>query len=283
MPRTLFTGGRWLEGPCYVPALKSLVVSDVKANRMWRLGDDGSSGPFRDPSENANGNVLDAEGRLVTCEHRRRRVVRLEADGAITVLADRYEGRRLNAPNDVVLAPDGALWFTDPTYGITKAEEGIVAEPEQAARRVYRIDPSGRLDAMTETMEQPNGIAIAPDGRTLYVSETGAGRNPAVANGIVAFHIGADGGLEGRRDFARYTEGVPDGLALDLDGRIYAASADGVRVFAPGGRFLGVIATPKAAGNLAFGGPGGRRLFIAATDAVHVVDMKVPGIEWRAR
>ncbi|KQT53030.1 MULTISPECIES: SMP-30/gluconolactonase/LRE family protein [unclassified Aureimonas] len=279
--KTLFTGGRWLEGPCYLPDLESLVFSDVKTNRMWRLGDDGSTETFRDPSENANGNVLDGEGRLVTCEHRRRQVVRQEPDGSITVLADRYDGKRLNSPNDAVLAPDGAIWFTDPTYGITQPEEGIPAEPEQSARRVYRIDPSGRLDAKTDTLRQPNGIAISADGRTLYVSETGG--DATAPNGIVRFTIGDDGALADRQVFALYDKGVPDGLALDIEGRLYAGSIDGVRIFDEAGRPFGLIPTPKPAANLAFGGPDGRRLFVTATDSVHAIDLKVPGIEWRKR
>lgn len=276
---TLFTGGRWLEGPCYSPASGGFVFSDVRENRMWLLRDDGSTQPFRVPSENANGNSLDAKGRLVTCEHRTRQVVRLEADGSKTVLADRYDGKRLNSPNDATLAPDGAIWFTDPTYGITKADEGIVAEREQTANRVYRIDPSGRVDAMTDALAQPNGIAISPDGRTLYVSETGGGRNPAVTNGIVSFSIGEDQRLASPRVLVPYSDGVPDGLALDIDGRLYAASADGVRIFDADGRSLGVIRTPKTAANLAFGGPSGRRLIITATDTVHGIDLMVRGLE----
>ncbi|WP_235918930.1 SMP-30/gluconolactonase/LRE family protein [Aureimonas psammosilenae] len=281
--RTIFEGGKWCEGTCYVPALAGLVFSDVKSNRLWLVKDDGSREPYRDPSNNSNGNVLDAEGRLVTCEHRTRRVVRQEKDGTLTTLAETFEGKRLNSPNDAVLAPDGAIWFTDPTYGITQPAEGILAEPEQTARRVYRIDPSGRLEAKSDAFDQPNGIGFSPDGRVLYVSETGGGANPEGARGIHAFDVSAEGNLSGKRIFAAYDSGVPDGLAVDVEGRVYAASGDGVRIYGSDGRMLGRIATAKTVGNLAFGGPDGRRLFIAATDVIQVIDMKVAGVEWLGR
>lgn len=276
--RTVFTGGRWCEGPCFASDLGGLVFSDVRANRMMVVGEDGDVRTFRDPSNNANGNVLDGQGRLITCEHRGRRVVRRENDGRLTVLADRYDGKPLNSPNDAALGPDGAIWFTDPVFGITMPDEGVMAEPAQTARRVYRIDPSGKVQAMTEAAGQPNGIAFSPDGGILYVSDTSAAlRNSEGARTILAFPVAGSGPLPSPRVFATLDEGVADGLDVDEAGRLYAASFDGVRVFDPDGTLLGRIATATDAANLAFGGEDGRRLFICAGPTVHAIDLKVRG------
>ncbi|WP_375462379.1 SMP-30/gluconolactonase/LRE family protein [uncultured Methylobacterium sp.] len=272
--RTLVRDGRWCEGPCWAPALGGLVFSDTKANRIRVLAADGAVRTFRDPADNSNGNALDGQGRLVTCEHRTRRVVRREPDGALTVLADSYGGRPLNSPNDAVLGPDGAIWFTDPVFGITQPEEGILAEPAQAARRVYRIAAPGAVQAMTEAVDQPNGLAFAPDGRRLYVSDSGAALNPEGARAILAFPVAADGALGPPATFAEIEAGVPDGLKVDAAGRVYAACVDGVRIFLPDGTRLGRIATPTAAANLAFGGSDGRRLFITAAGNVHAFDLR---------
>jgi len=195
------------------------------------------------------------------------------------VLADAFAGRPLNAPNDLALAPDGALWFTDPVFGITMPDEGLMAKPAQEARRVYRIDPvSGRVEGMTDAVGQPNGIAFSPDGRRLYVSDTSAAlKNPEGARVILAFPVSGGWTLGQPKAFATLEAGVPDGLAVDADGRVYAACFDGVRVFDPDGIRLGRIATATAAANIAFGGPDGRRLFIAAGAHVHAIDLKVRG------
>ncbi|HEV7438744.1 MAG TPA: SMP-30/gluconolactonase/LRE family protein [Methylobacterium sp.] len=191
------------------------------------------------------------------------------------MLADSHDGKPLNAPNDVTLGPDGALWFTDPVFGIRQPDEGLVAEPAQGARRIYRIDPSGQLDAMTDAVGQPNGLAFAPDGRILYVSDASAALNPEAARSILAFPVGPDRRLGPRRVFAELEAGAPDGLGVDPNGHLYAACEDGVRIYAPDGTWLGRIATPTAAANIAFGGPDGRRLFIAAGEAILAVDLKV--------
>ena len=277
--RTLFDDGRWCEGPCWAPGLGGLVFSDTKANRIRVLADDRSVKTLFDPSENGNGNTLDGQGRLITCEHRTRRVVRREPDGTKIVLADTFAGKRLNSPNDAVVAADGAVWFTDPVFGITQPEEGILAEPEQGARRVYRITapgmPAAKVEAMTDALDQPNGLAFAPDGRTLYVSESGASLNPEAGRAVMAFSVGTDGRLGPPRTFAPIEAGVPDGLKVDGAGRVYAACGDGIRIFAPDGTPLGRIATPTPAANLAFGGSDGRRLFVAAGHAILAIDLRV--------
>ncbi|MDP4022032.1 SMP-30/gluconolactonase/LRE family protein [Methylobacterium sp. NEAU 140] len=275
--RTLYRGGRWCEGPCWLPHRAGLAFSDVKRNHILLLTRAGEVETLVAPSNNANGNTLDARGRLITCEHRGRRVVRRDPDGAVTVLADSFAGKPLNAPNDAVLGPDGAIWFTDPVYGIAEPEEGIQAEPEQRARRVYRIPEPGRVEAMTAAVDQPNGLAFAPDGKTLYVAESGAARNPEGGRAILAFPVEADR-LGAPRVFAALEAGVPDGLKVDLDGRVYAACIDGVRIFDPAGVLLGRVATPTTAANLAFGGPDDRTLFITAGSAVHAIELRAPAL-----
>jgi gluconolactonase len=271
---TLYREGRWCEGLCWAPALGGLVFSDVKANHIRVLTEAREAKSLRDPSNNANGNALDAAGRLVTCEHRGRRVVRREADGRLTVLAEAFEGRPLNAPNDAVLGPDGAIWFTDPVFGIRLPDEGVMAEPAQAARRVYRVSAPGRVEAMTDAAGQPNGLAFAPDGRTFYVTDAGGAMNPEGARTILALPF-ADGRLGPARTFARLEAGIADGLAVDAAGRLYAACADGVRVYASDGTPLGRIATPRTAANLTIGGPDGRRLYVSAGPAIHAIALRV--------
>ncbi len=274
--RTLYADGEWCEGPVWVPALGSLVFSDVRRNRMIRIPDGGTPDVFRAPSENANGNTLDAKGRLITCQHRTGRVVRQEADGSFTVLAERYRGGRLNSPNDVVVAGDGAVWFTDPTYGITQASEGELRASEQAGSFVYRLAPDGTLTAAATDFHQPNGLAFSPDGRILYVAESGQAPDGSRPRTIRAFDV-SGGSLTNGRVFARLESGVPDGLKTDMEGRVYAGTGDGVGIWGPGGAFLGRIPTEGPCANIAFGGPDGRRLYICAGPKVLAVEMRVRG------
>lgn len=274
---TLYEGGRWCEGPVWVPRLGGLVFSDVRSNRMLRLAPGEPATIFREPSANANGNALDAQGRLLSCEHRTGRVVRQEADGRLSVLAERFEGRRLNSPNDLAVARDGAIWFTDPTYGIDYPEEGIVRASEQRARHVFRLAPDGRLDAMADGFEQPNGLTFSPDGRTLYVSESAGATKPDGRREIRAFDVSADAKLSRERIFTMLGDAVPDGLKVDRDGRLYAGTSDGARIWHPDGSFIGRIATPGPCANIAFGGSDGRRLFLCAGSCVHAIRTKVAG------
>lgn len=274
--RTLYSDGEWCEGPVWVPALDSLVFSDVRRNRMIRIPDGGTPEVFRAPSENANGNTLDARGRLITCQHRTGRVVRQEADGSFTVLAERYRGGRLNSPNDAAVAGDGAVWFTDPTYGITQASEGEPRASEQAGSFVYRLAPDGTLAAAATDFHQPNGLAFSPDGRILYVAESGQAPDGSRPRTIRAFDV-SGGSLTNGRVFARLESGVPDGLKTDMEGRVYAGTGDGVGIWGPGGAFLGRIPTEGPCANIAFGGPDGRRLFICAGPKVLAIEMRVRG------
>lgn len=270
-------GGRWLEGPVWDRRVGRLVCSDVKSNRILSIGPSGRGIVLRDPSNNANGNGFDREGRLVSCEHRTRQVVRQERDGRITVLADRYANKRLNSPNDLAVAADGAIWFTDPVFGITVPDEGLPAEPEQRGRFVYRLDPGGRLDVVSDAFDQPNGIVFSPDERTLYISETGAALNPEGRREILAFDVIDGKRLERGRRFARLGHGIPDGLTVDVEGRVYAATADGAAVWSPTGEPLGIIPAPLTCGNLAFGGQDGRTLFLCATDRIFSIETRTKG------
>ena len=271
---TLYDEGEWCEGPVWAPSLGGLIFSDVRRNRMMLIREGGRADVFREPSNNANGNTLDTQGRLVTCEHRTSRIVRRETDGAITVLADRYDGGRLNAPNDVVVARDGAIWFTDPTYGIDQPEEGKPRPSEQKGRFVFRLTPNGSLAVATDRFVQPNGLAFSPDERILYICESGT--REGAAGEIRAFDV-ADGQLSNERVFATVSKGVPDGVKVDTDGRVYAGTGDGVRIWSADGRPGGHIPTEGPCANIAFGGPDGRQLFLCAGKRVLAVETKVRG------
>lgn len=269
-------GGRWCEGPAWDRRRDALVFSDVRANRMLRLDADQRIETLRDPSNNANGNAFDDEGRLVTCEHLGRRVVRQEHDGSLTVLADRYQGKRLNSPNDVIVARDGAVWFTDPIFGIVQPEEGRLAESEQAGRFVFRLAPGDELRVVSDTFEQPNGLALSPDERTLYVSDTSSPGNVEGKHEIRAFDV-RDGRLSNERVFATVPSGVPDGLKVDTAGRVYAATDRGATIRDASGELIGHIATPATCGNLAFGGSDGRRLYLCNGSSIHAIDVLTRG------
>jgi gluconolactonase len=264
---SLYDQARFSEGPVWWPARGMLVWSDIEGRRVLGWRPDGAVDVVLDATPFNNGNALDAEGRLLHCEHGRRCISRTDLDGATTVLASRFEGRRLNSPNDLVLGPDGAIWFTDPTYGIENPRQGCPAEPELDHRSVYRYDP--RTDVLTRRadLQQPNGIGFAPDGRTLYVSDSDPGRHE-----IMAFDVGTEGALSGRRVFRTVEPGVPDGLCVDARGWVWTSSESGVQVFAADGEPLGTIPTPHTCSNCAFA-PDGRRLFITGEESLWAIDL----------
>ena len=277
----LFTGCRWAEGPVWFNDLGCLLWSDIPNQRILRwngaaLSGDGVS-VFRSPSNFANGHTRDRQGRLVSCEHGTRRVTRTEMDGKITVLADSYQGRRLNSPNDVVVRSDGSVWFTDPTYGILSDYEGYRAEPEQPARGVYRIDPaSGGITCVIDDFAQPNGLAFSPDETKLYIADSAASHDPAAPRHIRVFDV-QDDGLQGGRVFALIDNGIPDGIRVDTAGNLWSSAADGVHCFAPDGSRLGKIRVPQGVANLTFGGPRRNRLFIAATTSLYAIYVAATG------
>jgi gluconolactonase len=270
----LFSGGRWTEGPVYVPHGKYLLFSDIPNDRILRWDEtDGSVSVFRSPAGYTNGHTLDRQGRLVSCEHGARRVTRTELDGSVTVLADRWEGRRFNSPNDVVVDSTGAVWFTDPPYGITSDYEGHRAEPEIDGCHVYRIDPSsGEVARVADDFQRPNGLAFSPDERTLYIADTAGGH-------LRSFAV-EDGRLSGGGVFADSPGGNFDGLRVDVEGRVWAAAAD-VYCFAPDGTHLATLPIPQpAVSNLVFGGPKRNRLFVTATDSVYSILLNTNGV-WK--
>jgi gluconolactonase len=267
------SGFEWTEGPVWFADHQFLLFSDIPSERLMRLGLDGHVSVYRAQSGYCNGNTRDRQGRLVTCHHGTRCVTRTESNGELTVLADSYQGKRLNSPNDVVVQSNGAIWFTDPTYGILSDYEGYEAEPEQRHHNVFRIDPeTGTPEAVISDFVQPNGLAFSPDEKTLYVAESGSSHDPAVPSVIRAFEIADNGDVLGSGPvFATIDAGLPDGMRVDAAGHLWSSAADGVHCFAADGTLLGKILVPEVVSNLAFGGRRGNRLYITATTSVYVI------------
>ncbi|AOJ73286.1 MULTISPECIES: SMP-30/gluconolactonase/LRE family protein [Burkholderia] len=277
----LFQGARWAEGPVWFGDGRYLLWSDIPNNRLLRWDEQsGAVGVFRQPSNNANGNTRDRAGRLVTCEHLTRRVTRTEYDGSITVLAERFEGRRLNSPNDVIVKSDGSIWFSDPDFGIQSFYEGEKQEPE-LPERVYRIDPHTReLEAVVDGVPGPNGLAFSPDESILYVVES-KGRPRTIR----AYDVASDGkSVRNERVLIDAGEGTPDGFRVDAHGNLWcgwgmgADELDGVRVFTPEGDAIGHIALPERCANVCFGGRHRNRLFMAASHGLYSLYVNAQGV-----
>jgi gluconolactonase len=277
----LWTGARWAEGPAWFAAGRYLVWSDIPNNRMLRYDEcSGHVSVFRQPSNNSNGNTVDRHGRLVSCEHLARRVTRTEHDGSITVLADRFEGKRFNSPNDVAVKSDGSIWFTDPSYGILADYEGGKAESEIGACHVYRIDgASGAITRVADDFVKPNGIAFAPDEAYLYIADTGVSHLKGGPKHIRRLTVNADGKTLGASTvFADCTAGLFDGFRFDSHGRLWTSAGDGVHCYDPDGTLLGKIRIPELVANVAFGGPVLNRLFICGTTSLYSVYLAVNGL-----
>jgi gluconolactonase len=280
----LWTGGLWLEGPAWNGQGRFLLWSDIPNNIQYRwLEDDGHVSVFRNPSGNSNGNTFDWEGRQISCQHGERQVVRYEHDGTVTVLADMYEGQPFNSPNDAVVHPNGSIFFTDPPYG-TQPVGGYEGNPGEIyhPNAVYRIDPDGTVERVTDEVEAPNGLCFSADYQKLYIVDTGAG-----SRDIKVFDVVDEATLENGEVFtAIEVDGKrvgPDAVRSDIDGNIWASGAwtgygfDGVHVFTPEGERIGHILLPETTSNFVFGGPKRNRLMITASQSIYAVYVNTHG------
>lgn len=268
----LHTGCRWTEGPAYFAAGRYLVFSDIPNDQILRWDEiTGAIGVFRQPAGYANGHTVDRLGRLVSCEQGNRRITRTEPDGSVTVLADRYDGKRFNSPNDVVEHSDGSVWFTDPSYGIDSDYEGHRAESEIGACHVYRIDGrTGEVGIVADDFIRPNGLAFSLDETRLYIVDTRREH-------IRVFDVAPDATLHGGRVFATCAAGSFDGLRLDDTGRVWAAAHDGLHCFDPDGSLLGKLHIPEIVANFTFGGPQRNHLYICASSSVYALRVTFNG------
>lgn len=274
--KKLAGGFDWVEGPVWFGDHDCLLFSDIPNNRIMRWSPSTGTSIFREPSNFSNGHTRDRRGRLISCEHGTRRVSRTEHDGSITVIADSFDGKRLNSPNDVIVASDGAIWFTDPHYGISTDYEGFRSTQELPCN-VYRVDPVSRdIQAVLTDFRCPNGLAFSPDEKRLYVADTGrifAG-DPCH---IRVFTVGPGWELSGGDVFHVIEPGCADGFRVDENGNLWCSAGDGVHCIAPDGRRLGKILVPETVSNLCFGGRNGHRLFITATTSVYSVSLAIRG------
>ncbi|HET7610241.1 MAG TPA: SMP-30/gluconolactonase/LRE family protein [Rhodanobacteraceae bacterium] len=268
----LADGFRWLEGPVWFADMQCLLFSDIPNDRVMRWTASGGVSVFREPSGFANGHTRDREGRLVGCLHGGRAVVRTELDGTVTTLADRYRGRRLNSPNDVVVKSDGSIWFSDPPYGIQTDYEGGRRESELPAN-LYRLDPaSGSLDVVCGHIAGPNGLCFSPDETRLYVTDTGIQFDPDSPRRILVFDVTGDGKtLADGREFHVAAPGHADGIRCDEDANVWAAVGDGVHCIASDGTLLGRISVPSTVSNFCFGDRHCSRLFLCASQALYAI------------
>ena len=278
----LYTGLSWLEGPAYFPALRTLVFSDIPANQLLHYDEcNGQTSVFRSPSNHCNGNTVDRQGRLVSCEQQTRRVTRTEHDGTITILADRaHNNKRFNSPNDVVVKSDGSIWFTDPTYGIDSDYEGERGEREVEGNFVYCLK-DGKLHVVARDFVQPNGLAFSPNERRLYIADTGRTHRPKDGPAhIRVFDVNEDGvSLTGGQVFAECFTGFYDGFRFDSMGNLWTSAGDGVSCYDGNtGALLGRIRVPEIVANVCFGGGVKRNvLYICATTSLYSVRLAVNG------
>lgn len=262
------TGMKFTEGPVWVPQDGGyLVFSDIPANELKQWTTTSGLATFRAPSQHANGNTVDREGRLITCEHSGRRLSVLEAGGTLRTLVDRHDGKKFNSPNDAVVKSDRTVWFTDPTYGLPQGEP-----KEQEGNFVFRFDPQSKATTIVaRDFDMPNGLCFSPDEKKLYVADSGKPRH------IRVFGVQPDGTLTGGTVLCQIDQGVPDGIRCDEAGRVYSSAGDGVQIFGPDGKLIGRILVPESPANLCFGGMDGRTLFITARTSLYSIPLKVKG------
>jgi len=282
----LWTGARWSEGPVWFGDTRCLIWSDIPNNRMMRWTEETNQVTvFRQPANNSNGNTRDKQGRLITCEHLTRRVTRTEYDGRVTVLMDSFEGKPLNAPNDVVVHPDGHIWFTDPGYGILLHYEGERADFELPTN-VYRLNPdTGAATVVTDELEKPNGLCFSPDYSKLYLVDTGATHTPDHPRHIRVYDVDDNTRLKNGRLFCDMSPGLADGIRCDVDGNLWSSAGwvgegyDGVHIFDPNGDLIGKIHLPEVCANLCFGGVKRNRVFMAGSQSLYAVYVETQGAQ----
>ncbi|GAA3281569.1 SMP-30/gluconolactonase/LRE family protein [Nesterenkonia halobia] len=285
-PVKIADGATWSEGPCWIPETSTVRWSDIHGDRILQHDlRTGATSVHRDGVEFTNGRTRRGDGAIVQCSHGRRRV-EVERDGVVESLVERWSGGRFNSPNDVVVASDGAVWFTDPHYGITVAGEGHPGEMEYGGCHVFRVDPgTGEAEPMITDIAEPNGLAFSPDESVLHVSDTSAVRRPAGVGErrVVSYDVVREEGrirCRGGRTLFEIPAGIPDGIRVDEAGRVWSSAADGVHVYTDAGEHLGRIPVPEVVGNLCFGGAEGRELFIAATTGIYRLPVTVRDATW---
>ncbi|MCX5683328.1 MAG: SMP-30/gluconolactonase/LRE family protein [Planctomycetota bacterium] len=260
---------KFTEGPTWYAAEKCVLLSDIPADIIYKWTEADGLKVWRQPSHNANGNAVDPQGRLVSCEHTARGITRTGKDGKVETLCSTYQGKKLSSPNDVVVKSDGTVWFTDPPYGVPKGEQ-----KEQDKNRVYRLDPGAKEPvSVVDDFNMPNGLAFSPDEKFLYIADSGKPHH------IRRFAVKADNTLEGGDVFVTISPGGPDGIRCDRAGRLFSSAGDGVQVFTAEGKLIGKIRTPLTAANLCFGGPEGKTLFITARTSVWAVNLLAPSLK----
>ena len=270
---TIYSGAEWSEGPVFIKNRNMVVWSDIPNDRMLSWTPNAGVEIFRAPSGYSNGNFLDLQGQLLTCEHGNRRISRTNKNGEIVTIVDNFNGKKLNSPNDLVVKSDGSIWFTDPPYGILSDKEGHKSESELEGNFVFRYDPIvDKLTLISDDFDKPNGIAFSPDEKLLYIADSGNPKN------IRVFNVSEDGeSINKGRVFAEISPGVPDGFRVDTDGNVFTSASDGIQVFTPSGVMLGKILVPERTANCAFGGKNRETLFITASTSLYSIAMNAKG------
>lgn len=276
----LVSGATWSEGPVYFSEDDSVIWSDIPGNRLLRFSPKDGLSEFLKPSHFQNGHYRDLEGRLLACSHGERAIKRLEKSGTWTTVIGHHQGKKLNSPNDIVVKSDGTIWFSDPDYGLIQPHEGYGGEQEQEGCYVYRYDPlSDEITAVVTDMRRPNGLAFSPDESLLYVSDTSASHDPAGFHHIRVYEVIDGKATRNGRVFAVIEPGLPDGFRIDVGGNIFTSAQDGVQIYTPAGVQIGKILVPEKVGNLTFGGPDKKRLFIAASTSLYAINLATSGVQ----